>query len=333
MRKNKSIAKASFYLLSLIVLVACNNKEESSDSLLENYFINAKGLYPESVDFDTKNNHFIISSFNKGAVYTMNADGKNLTSFITDSNLIAALGVFTDEANDRIIVVSGDAGVSEKSAPNGSSAGSKAYLGVYNSKTGTLIKGIDLKALNSSGPVFPNDIAVDEDSNIYITDSFSPNIYKVDKNYNKSIFISDNLFSAPSGTFGLNGIVYKDGYLIVAHTQASKLFKIKMSDNSISDVSGIDSSTIAAPDGLEWKGDQLIIVENGLGNGKVHVYYSANNWAAASKVSEFPIGKSEFPTAAVTARNGKVYILQSYLGKLLSGDKSQENYKIQGLKF
>ncbi|ASW73329.1 hypothetical protein IQ37_03660 [Chryseobacterium piperi] len=337
MNKKTSILKNSLCLTILsLSLAACNNSDREDNTpatvLSENYSFKSTGFYPEGIDFDTKNNHFVISSFRKGTVYTLSADGKEFTQLVDDANLIAALGVYTDEANDRIIVASGDAGASEKSGANGSTAGQKAYVGIYNAKTGVLIKSIDLKPLVTSGGVFPNDIAMDGNGNIYVTDSFSPIIYKIDQNYNASVFISNNNFSAPQGSFGLNGIVYKDGYLIVSHTQAAKLFKINIADNSVAEITGLNNA-FKAPDGLEWKDNNLIVVENGLGEGKVHLLSTSNDWVSSSKIKESTIGKTEFPTTAFAANNGTVYVLQSYLGKLLGGDASQIDYQIKGIKF
>lgn len=197
---NRNILTDFFLAAVLSASISSCSNNESSDlvvkepELLNNYSFKMAGAYPEGVDFDNKNKRFVISSFNKGIVYTLGIDGKNLLPLINDTNLVAALGVYTDEENDRIIVVSGDAGASEKSGTAGSTAGKIAYAGIYNAKTGVLINSVNLKPLVTSGGVFPNDIAVDKNGNIYITDSFSPVIYKIDAGYNASVFVNNNAF-------------------------------------------------------------------------------------------------------------------------------------------
>lgn len=84
------------------------------------------------------------------------------------------------------------------------------------------------------------------------------------------------------------------------------------------------------PDGIEFnKNNELVIVENGLGAGKSHTFANSNGWVSATKVSDANIGKDEFPTTAALASNGKVYVVNSKLGKLLGGDKSQSSFTIQ----
>jgi hypothetical protein len=57
-------------------------------------------------------------------------------------------------------------------------------------------------------PIFINDAALDRQGNTYVSNSFSPVIYKVDREGNASVFFQDAGFNLPSGEFGFNGIQY-----------------------------------------------------------------------------------------------------------------------------
>jgi len=312
-----------------ILFMACDSEKkatETSVSLQSKYTITDVGLYPEGIDYDTKNEKFLFSSLNKGAVYALNAKGE-LSVFATSSKLVLPTGVYTDEARNRLIVANADLGISQKSTAT--SAGSVATVSIFNLTTGELIKEIDLKNFTPNAGSCPNDIAVDANGNIYITDSFSPVIYKLDTNYVASIFATNTLFQPKPNEFGLNGIVFHpDGYLLVAKTDTSKLLKIALSNpENITEVTG---TAFSAPDGIELdKNNNLVVVENGLALGKTYTLSSKNNWTSASQISETSIGKEEFPTTAALASDGNVYVISSKLGKLLSGDKSQSNYAIQ----
>ncbi|MBF4505455.1 SMP-30/gluconolactonase/LRE family protein [Flavobacterium sp. JLP] len=312
-----------------ILFMACDTEKKSGTtpaSLQSNYTITDIGLYPEGIDYDSKNEKFVFSSMYKGAVYVMSTKGVTAV-FATSPKLVLPTGVYTDEARNRLIVANADLGISQKSTPN--SAGTIATVSIFNLSSGALIKEIELKNFTPSAGSCPNDIAVDNTGNIYITDSFSPNIYKIDGNYTASLFATNNLFQPAANQFGLNGIVFHpDGYLLAVKTDDAKLFKILLSNPAvITEVKGI---AFSAPDGIELdKNNNLVVVENGLGLGKTYTFSSKDNWASASKISETAIGKDEFPTTAALASDGNIYVIHSKLGKLLAGDKTQSSYTIQ----
>ncbi len=329
--KSKLGLKAAVITIVSVFAVSCTKKATVNPSILKaSYVVEDTGLYPEGIDFDTKNERFLFGSMYKGTVYAMNSDGQ-VSTFAKSDKLVLVTGVFTDESRNRLIVSNADLGISEKSAAGGKSAGSVSSVSIFDLTTGALMKEIDLKSFTPNAGSCANDVAVDSDGNIYITDSFSPNIYKIDGNYNATIFATNVLFQPAPNTFGLNGIVFHpDGYLLVAKTDNSKLFKISLKNSAeISEVTGMSFNY---PDGLELtKNNNLVLVENGLGLGKTHTFSSNNSWSSATKVSETLIGKDEFPTTATLATNGSVYVISSKLGKLLGGDKTQTSYTIQSI--
>ncbi|HEX8013975.1 MAG TPA: SMP-30/gluconolactonase/LRE family protein [Flavobacterium sp.] len=312
-----------------LLFIACDSEKKSGEtsvSLKSKYTVTDSGLYPEGIDYDSKNQKFLLSSLQKGAVYTMNPKGE-VSVFATSPKLVLPTGVYTDEIRNRLIVANADLGISQKSTAG--SAGTIATVSIFNLTSGELIKEINLKNFTPNAGSCPNDIAVDNNGNIYITDSFSPIIYKLDTNYNASVFRENTLFQPRPNEFGLNGIVFHpDGYLLAVKTDTSKLLKISLTDpENITEVTG---TTFNAPDGIELdKNNNLIIVENGLGLGKTYTFSTTNNWLSAAKINETNIGKDEFPTTAALATDGNIYVISSKLGQLLSGDKSQSTYAIQ----
>ena len=307
-------------------------KENSKKDVKDSYTLNSESLYPEGIDYDFNNNRFIVGSLYNAEVFTMSLDGK-LSPFIKQTNINTLTGVFTDELRNRLIIVGGDIGLSKKSAPKGASAGQTAVAEIYNLATGKLIRAIDLKSLTPNAGAVANDVAVDENGIIYITDSFSPIIYKIDKNYQASIFSSSDLFKPAAGSFGLNGIVYHpDGYLLVAKTDNAKIFKVSITNpTEITEVKGM---SFKAPDGLEWTKDYKLIIAGDAvaGDGKTYTFSSSNNWESATLESEMNIGKDEFPTTVALAPNGEVYVVSAKLGRLIVGDTKQTTFTIQKIK-
>jgi sugar lactone lactonase YvrE len=307
-------------------------KENISEDVRDSYTLISESLYPEGIDYDFNNNRFIVGSLYNAEVFTMTLDGK-LSLFIKETNLNTLTGVFTDEIRNRLIIVGGDIGLSKKSAPKGASAGQTAAAEIYDLATGKLIRTVDLKPLTPNAGAVANDVAVDEDGNIYITDSFSPDIYKIDRNYKSSIFSTSELFTNPAGSFGLNGIVYHpDGYLLVAKTDNAKLFKVSIANpTQITEVKGM---SFKSPDGLEWAKDYKLIIAGDAtaGDGKAYTFSSNNNWESATLASEMNIGKDEFPTTVALAPNGEVYVVSAKLGRLIVGDTKQTSFTIQKIK-
>lgn len=299
----------------------------------EKIAINEKALHPEGIDYNPKNNRFIIGSFTKSEVGHVDPDTGAYTTFIEDKNLASVTGVYVDMNRNRLLVSSGKAG-----APaNRTDEAYVAYLGIYNLDTGNLIKGIDLRSslLGPNAPAFANDIAVDDNGNIYVTDSFSPVIYKVDGNsFEASIFAEQARFAAAPGEFGLNGIVYTNGNLIVSKSNSGELFKIPVSNPENTTV--IETSKYVWADGLELdsKGN-LVVVVNGSGkNPGTVTLVSKNNWKSATEASYFPVPAVASSTTAALANDGNVYAITSYFGKLFSADYdlSHETFEILRIK-
>lgn len=314
-----------------ILFAACDSEKKTviPVSLQSKYTVTDIGLYPEGIDYDTKNEKFLFSSLYKGAIYAMNTKGETAV-FATSNTLVLPTGIYTDESRNRLIAANADLGISQKSTAK--SAGTIASVSIFNLTSGALIKEIDLKNFTPNAGSCPNDIAVDTEGNIYITDSFSPNIYKIDTSFKASLFVTNKVFEPTPGQFGLNGIVFHpDGYLLAAKTDDSKLFKISISSPSV--ITEVQDAAFSAPDGIELdKNNNLVVVENGLALGKTYTFSSSNNWKSASKISETNIGKEDFPTTAALASDGNVYVISSKLGRLLGGDKTQSSYNIQRIK-
>ncbi len=292
--------------------------------------INETALHPEGIDYNPKNKKFVIGSFRMSEVGYVDPATGAYETFIKDKNLAAVTGVYVDAKRKRLLVVSGNAG----NPINKSTEAFVAYLGVYNLTTGARLKGVNLNELLPKGaPAFANDIAVDDQGDIYVTDSFSPVIYKVDgKSYEASIFSQQDKFAVPAGSFGLNGIVYTKGYLIVSKTDSGELIKVPLSEPNTSTI--INAPKYIWADGLEFdKDDNLVVVVNGNGESPgAKTLSTKDNWNSATQISSYPTDAIASTTTAALASDGNVYTITSYFGKYFNPDYQLDHKQFEILK-
>jgi sugar lactone lactonase YvrE len=271
-------------------------------------------LYPEGIEYNPFTEEFLVSSAFLGTVFTVDRQG-NITQFIEDDRLIATLGLRVDAEQNRLLVLNSDGGTASGSSPD--TAGQIAALGIYDLATGAVIDYINLANLFPDSPHFVNDLALDPKGNIYITDSFTPAIYRVDAEGNEAVFLFDEAFIAEGGV-GLNGIIYHPGgYLIVAHYSTGILYRVPLDTPEAFEHIAVEVEMIGA-DGLVLVDEQqLAVVVNGSIN-QVLLLNSSDNWETAAVLGSQPTGEV-FATTAVQV-DETLYILHGYLDRLVNPD-------------
>jgi sugar lactone lactonase YvrE len=279
----------------------------SSFTFAQNIPIHADRLYPEGTAYSKKQNVFFISSVNKGQIGKLDVSG-NYTPFTQDPDLVATVGILADEKSNTLFVTNIDNGAAVKTNP------AKAYklsevIG-YDLKSGKRKFKIDVGKLNPGHPNFINDLTLDNEGNVYVTNSFSPVIFKIDKDHHASIFAQNEAWTGEG--FNLNGIVYHpEGYLIVAQSNKGLLYKINIKNPN--DVKVIKVDELKGADGLILNDrNELVVVSNA--SSKIFQVRSTDNWTSASilsvKESILP-----FPTTGVLV-NGKYHVLNAKLSEL-----------------
>jgi len=303
MRKILLLIAATFLAVSL---GGCSGKQQAPDVIS----VKVPALYPEGVDYDAKGKRFFISSLHEGTVGQVADDG-SYKPFVTDSKMVSAIGLRVDAARNRLLVCNSDPGVSLHTKKE--TQAKLAGLGIYDLSSGKLIKYIDLAALSKGGGHFCNDIAIDDSGNIYATDSFSPIIYKIDTGNNPSILLEDKRFAGDG--FNLNGLVYKDGYLVVAKDNEGVLFKVPVDKPKDYKEVKIDQKLVGA-DGLLWGQDGSLIVIANADTNKIFKLTSTDNWESAKVANSVDTG-DVFATTG-TLRDGKVYVMEARLNVLFN---------------
>ncbi|MFI8018916.1 SMP-30/gluconolactonase/LRE family protein [Serratia marcescens] len=287
----------------------------------------AAGAYPEGIAWNPHAGAFLVSSLRGGQLGLVYPDGR-YRRFSTGKGFITTSGMLVDTERNRVLVCNEDVGVSLSSAPG--TRNRVAQVLEFNLDTGALQQTYDLSSL-SRGPTLANDLALDAQGNIYVTDSFQPQIYKIDRATRQvSILVRAARLmpaDAPAAAQGtqpyLNGIVYHpDGYLIAADYTRGLLWKVTLDNTpAISEIRL--PQRLKGPDGLRLKtANELVIVQSYPGikggmSGGVSLLSSHDGWASARIAAVATPPGLDGPTGAAL-RDGEVWVVNSRYPKLFA---------------
>ena len=302
-------------LFALSVGMGCNHtKVVRFEAAGQPLTVRRPALYPETIEYNGKDHQFLLSSFREGAIYEVDNAG-GATVLVDDPRLCSVLGIAVDAPRNRLWAVSSDLGSSVKP----STAGPKklAGVGIYDLTSGKPIDYLDLTPV-ASGPHLLNGIAVDAAGNAYVTDSFSPIIYKIDVHSTPSVFLRDERFAGEG--ISLNGlVVHPDGYLLVIKKSDGTLFKVPLDQPSnFSQVSIPEHLT--GGDGVTLIGKKdLVVIANRTPDTSSNSAFSLasdDDWKTAKVSAVQPLG-DVYPTTAVL-RDSTLYVVHSKLNELIA---------------
>lgn len=318
---------AGLVLLILAILPPLLAQDE--DELPDLIVVEDTGLYPEGIEYDADGERFLITSLTRGTVTEVFDDG-TFDVFIEDDDIISAIGIHIDTEADRILVAGSDPGAG--SGTSEETVNVTAMLGIYDLETGERLHLVDAGALLPEGGHFANDIAVDPDGNAYLTDSFSPVIYKVDMDGNAEIFLQDEMFAGEG--FGFNGIDYHpDGYLLAVTLNTGLVVKIPLDSPEDFSVVEMEEPLLGA-DGINLTEDGDLVVNVGTFAGEgppmIVTLSSEDDWESAEVTA---LVETEVNVTTTALRDGEVYALFSHLELLFGGEEPYETFEIMRIDF
>ncbi|AIF49291.1 SMP-30/gluconolactonase/LRE family protein [Dyella japonica] len=263
--------------------------------------------YPESIAVGPDGS-FYVGSWRQGAVARIRPGADQPDVLVTPgaNGLSNGQGVLVDARRGLLWICSGTFGFT--TVPTQPSA-----LKSYDLATGAPRASY---ALPDKG--YCNDLAQDEQGNLYVTDSFQPRVFRWrDGDAALEIWKQDPAFAAGPEGFKLNGIAIDGKHVYVSTvTAASYLLRIDMkSDGSAGDVARIDMPrTLKNADAIRSAGpDRLVIFEsnafghNGPYGGEISLATLAGH--RATSLVTLVAGLND-PSSGVIA-NGRVYYIES----------------------
>lgn len=287
---------------------------------------------PEGIEYNTNDQTFFLSSLNANPIIKINTDGTYKSFTSGEQYPVSTAGLQIDYKNNRLLVA-GFNGM--ELYDNNPATKGLATLRIYNLETGIMEKDINLSSLVPDAPAyFANDVALDNEGNVYITDWYAGVVYKVDMSGKASI-LWENKTGIPSGTNGID--FHSDGHLLVSLVSVNEkglyanygLVKIPLNNPKSAKLVNITNSGFTGFDGMVIKnnGNVVGITNNGkTPGGNTLIELSSNNkWESAEVVNSKNITAST--TVAVTLENFNYIINQDFISN------NAENWTIERIKF
>ncbi|MFH9354174.1 hypothetical protein [Kitasatospora sp. NPDC017646] len=282
----------------------------------------APALVPETAVWDQAHHRFLVGSMRHGTVSAVALDGTVRTLIDDPGTLTEIAGLRIDQVHRRVLVTNLDNGIGERSGP--ATLGRVAGIAAYDLDTGRRLYYTDLAAVaGDGGSHLANDIAVAPDGTAYVTDSFAPIVYRVGPDGTGSVLLRDERLAPAPGAYGLNGIAYRDGRLVLGKWDDGTLWQIPLRDPAaVRRVEIADGGALLHLDGIFARPDGTIAgVTNafyGAGRDAEVELRSDDHWRTARLTAVRP-SADPTPTAVTTGPAGALYQLSGGLAAANAG--------------
>ncbi|MFD8782194.1 hypothetical protein [Kitasatospora sp. NPDC059599] len=284
----------------------------------------APTLVPESGVWDASHHRFLLGSLRHGTVSAVGTDG-SVRTLVQDPALTEIAGLRIDPVHHRVLVTDLDNGVGERSSA--ATFGKIAGIGAYDLDTGRRIFHTDLAAVAADGGNhLANDIAVGPDGTAYVTDSFAPVVYRVAPDGTASVLLRDPRLAPAPGSYGLNGIVLREGRLVVGKWDDGTLWQVPLwNPAGVRRVEVAGGASLLHLDGLLGRPDGSVAgVTNallGAGRDAEVELRSDDHWRTARLTAVRP-SVDATPTALLAGPAGSLYQLSAGLADAVAGHPS-----------
>jgi sugar lactone lactonase YvrE len=270
----------------------------------------APDCYPEGIAWHRSGDVFYVSSARMGTIGKVTPGG-TYVPILQDSTLKSSYGMKVDSLNNRLLVCVGDANYSKYATPE--TYRKMARLIAVDLSSGKKTMDVDLAGLTSTQH-FPNDLTLDDQGNIYVTDSYANVIYKVTREGKAAVFADSPLFKTAG--IGLNGIVWhRDGFLLASSTGKGCLYKIDLNNPKQVAIVRTEQFFVGG-DGLIFDEDMHLCLVQNQGSDKIYKLESTDNWQSAKIIAvTLLIDRFSYPATAALAGD-EVWIMNAKFNEL-----------------
>jgi outer membrane protein assembly factor BamB len=214
------------------------------------------GFFPEGIE-NGRGTSVFVGSIATGAIWRGDVRTGSGAVFADGAQGGASIGIAYEASRNRLWVAGG-----------GPSIAGAGDVRVYDASSGELLRIFKIPAPADPTVRFLNDLTVTRDA-VYVTDSFNPQLVVIPLPANGSLpGVNDATLLGVTGDFhqtdgaNLNGIVAKNGALVVAQSSTGNLFRVDPATGTADQVDLGDPPPLISPDGLELHGHLLYVVRN-----------------------------------------------------------------------
>ena len=279
-------------------------------------------FFPEGITV-SENGDIYVGSLKENKIVKIPNGKKNFEEFIPSASngLLSVIGIIADDYNNILWVCSSNPGVTNY--PSNEPVSLKAF---------DLVSGNFINSYPFPDGGFCNDIAIDKNHNVYVTDSFNPRILRLNKSQNRlETWLESPHFEGEG--FNLNGITYNDGWLFMVKMNSGELFRVEIKENGEPNrlESVFMSRKLNAPDGIKTIDKRnLIVVENNGSLTLIKLKTAGGNW---SQPKLCVLRENLDTPTTVGIKNNTAWVLEAQFGHLFGEEKNilPDRFKIVGV--
>ncbi len=286
--------------------------------------LSERDLIPEGIAYDPVEKHFYVGSIYRRKIVRIDAAGR-ATTFVGEmqDGLLSVLGMKVDAVR-RVLWAATEGHLDMKDA-RPADAGRSALV-MFDLRSGRSLRRLEIAP--DPGPHLFNDLAVDAEGTVYLTDSAAGSVYRVTAKENQlQLLIGPRALEYPNGI-----ALASDGRrLFVAHVAGIAI--VDLATRRLSPLRAPAGETLADIDGL-WRDEhRLLAVQNGLSPARVVELALDEHEGRVTGVRILERGHPLFasiPTTGVVADGWYYYIANAQLRaytpdhRILPPEKLQE---------